>query len=241
MSSYRRMSPDTAAGILRVAAGARWTDVLAYLDGFGQPANVQGHQRRIHGFARGEYGKTLRWTLEKQMEPLLTPKILSRNRILSADAEVVANHSASSVDALQEYFIPAERLSDFIREMRTILPNHPNANLMNVSIHSVAEDKDVFLRYATGNMFSLVLSIRVGTGAAGDDALAGVARELTDKALELGGTFYLPYRQHATPEQLLRAYPKAALIFNLKRKYDPGEVFQNKFYAAYGNHWVALQ
>lgn len=190
------------------------------------------------GSARDEYGKTLRWTLEKKLEPLVTPKILSRNQILAVDGEVYANHSASSVDVLQEYFIPVDKLGDFIRDMRTILPIHTDPALMNVSIRSVAEDKDTFLRYADEEMFGLVLSLRVGTGTDGDAALAALASDLIDKAIGLGGTFYLPYRLHSTPDQLLRAYPKAPAFFALKRKYDPGEVFQNKFYETYGNYWV---
>jgi hypothetical protein len=44
----------------------------------------------------------------------------------------------------------------------------------------------------------------------------------------------LPYRLHATPEQLQLAYPQADEFFRLKRKYDPSERFQSEFYAKYG-------
>lgn len=44
---------------------------------------------------------------------------------------------------------------------------------------------------------------------------------------------YLPYRLHATPEQLHRAYPQARRFFELKRVYDPGELFQNRLYQVY--------
>ncbi len=36
-----------------------------------------------------------------------------------------------------------------------------------------------------------------------------------------------------TREQFLRAYPMAEAFFALKRKYDPGEFFQNELYAGY--------
>jgi FAD/FMN-containing dehydrogenase len=39
---------------------------------------------------------------------------------------------------------------------------------------------------------------------------------------------------HATPAQFLRAYPQADEFFNLKRQYDPQELFQNQFYRKYG-------
>jgi hypothetical protein len=43
----------------------------------------------------------------------------------------------------------------------------------------------------------------------------------------------LPYRLHATPEQFYRCYPQAPEFFQLKRKYDPDELFQNEFYIKY--------
>jgi hypothetical protein len=53
-------------------------------------------------------------------------------------------------------------------------------------------------------------------------------------ALAAGGRYYLPYRLHATPAQFRRAYPQADEFFNLKRRYDPQELFQNQFYVKYG-------
>lgn len=189
------------------------------------------------GSARSEYGKGLRWSLEKRLEPLLSPDTISRNQMLSAEAGVLANRSRLTVDVLQEYFIPSAKLSDFIGEMRNVIPNHPRPDLLNVSITSVAEDKDSFLRYAREDLFGVALTFRVAPDADGDEALAMLGRELIDKALELGGTFYLPYRLHATADQLRRAYPIIPAFIALKRKYDPGEMFQNHFYANYANSW----
>ena len=42
------------------------------------------------------------------------------------------------------------------------------------------------------------------------------------------------YRLHATVEQFHRAYPQAREFFQLKRQYDPLELFQNAFYIKYG-------
>ena len=57
---------------------------------------------------------------------------------------------------------------------------------------------------------------------------------LIDAALAVGGRYYLPYRLHATPAQFHRAYPRAVEFFRRKRQHDPGELFQNRFYEAYG-------
>jgi FAD/FMN-containing dehydrogenase len=69
---------------------------------------------------------------------------------------------------------------------------------------------------------------------AGEERMKALTRRLIDEALAVGGTYYLPYRLHATREQFERAYPMARRFFALKRKYDPNEIFWNAFYATYG-------
>ena len=63
--------------------------------------------------------------------------------------------------------------------------------------------------------------------------MEAMTRELIDAALRLGGRYYLPYRLHATREQLEAAYPQASRFFELKRRYDPRETFQSSFYLKY--------
>jgi len=64
--------------------------------------------------------------------------------------------------------------------------------------------------------------------------MAHMTRELIEAALAVGGRYYLPYRLHAEVEQFYRAYPQAQRFFQLKRKYDPEELFQNVLYRKYG-------
>jgi FAD/FMN-containing dehydrogenase len=64
--------------------------------------------------------------------------------------------------------------------------------------------------------------------------MAAFTRDLIDVALNCGGTYYLPYRPHATHAQFRRAYPQAAEFFAQKKRFDPSEVFQNEIYLNYG-------
>jgi FAD/FMN-containing dehydrogenase len=113
------------------------------------------------------------------------------------------------------------------------LPAH-QADLLNVTIRSVEEDTDTFLRYADQPVFAFVMLFNQQRSAAGEDDMRALTQELIDASLEAGGRYYLPYRLHATPEQFAAAYPQGAEFFALKRKYDPGELFQNEFYRTYG-------
>lgn len=61
-----------------------------------------------------------------------------------------------------------------------------------------------------------------------------LTQELLGLALACGGTYYLPYRPHATREQFLQGYPMGGQFFELKRKFDPKGVFENEFSRKYG-------
>jgi FAD/FMN-containing dehydrogenase len=56
---------------------------------------------------------------------------------------------------------------------------------------------------------------------------------LVEAALSLGGSYYLPYRPHATLDQFRRAYPRWEEFVALKREVDPGLAFRNGFWDRY--------
>ena len=62
-------------------------------------------------------------------------------------------------------------------------------------------------------------------------------KKLTNQLLEVTlkneGTYYLPYRLHIDKNKMRKSYPKADKFFQLKLKYDPTELFNNKFYEHY--------
>jgi FAD/FMN-containing dehydrogenase len=66
-------------------------------------------------------------------------------------------------------------------------------------------------------------------------SMEAMTRDIIDAARRSGGRYYLPYRLHATAEQFAAAYPQASRFFELKRRYDPQELFRNAFYEAYGS------
>ncbi|RYF98267.1 MAG: hypothetical protein EOO02_19275 [Chitinophagaceae bacterium] len=57
--------------------------------------------------------------------------------------------------------------------------------------------------------------------------------ELFEVAAKNEGTYYLPYRLHIDRTKMRQSYPQANSFFLLKRKYDPMEIFSNKFYEHY--------
>ena len=187
----------------------------------------------FRGSVGSEYGKGLRWESEKAALRLNEGKIVSRNQLLNEGIEYFENRTADSTDILHEYFVPFSRLAAFLEQLRLIIPRH-RGDLLNVTIRNVLRDEDSFLRYADQNLFGLVMLFNQQRTPKGEQAMQRMTRELIDAALALGGNYYLPYRLHASAEQLHRAYPQARQFFTLKRVYDPSELFQNQFYRTYG-------
>jgi FAD/FMN-containing dehydrogenase len=178
-------------------------------------------------------GKIYRWRAEKNLAEQLAGKFVSRNQLLNEGVSTYQERNSDRTDILHEYFIPPARLADFLEKARRIIPRH-DCDLLNVTVRNVREDHDSFLRYADGELFSLVMLFNQERTLEADRRMESLTQELIDAAIECDGRYYLPYRLHATREQFVKCYPQAAAFFELKHKYDPEDVFVNQFYLKYG-------
>lgn len=186
----------------------------------------------FRGSVGSDYGKSLRWRLENRFAK---PRTVSRNGMLYQTIDVyLAHDGAPTTDILHEYFIPRTKLAAFLGCIRPRLFHRANVDLLNITIRDVRKDETTALPYAREDVFSVVMYFSERRTAAGEEAMQAVTRELIDEALAHGGTFYLPYRLHATPEQFERAYPQARAFFEEKRRVDPDELLGNAWYQRYG-------
>ena len=96
--------------------------------------------------SKSDYGKQLRLLAEPNLQALLVNNIFSRNQLLNESVEVFQNRSWESTNILHEYFIPQSHVPEFVEAMQNIIIEH-NANLINVTVHTVKEDEDTYLRY----------------------------------------------------------------------------------------------
>lgn len=180
-----------------------------------------------------DYGKRMRWNTEQAASKLGIGTRINRNQIMNESPAFFMNRAAGHTDILHEYFIPRRNVQRFIAAIQRHLPAH-HQDLLNVTIRNVYKDGDTFLSYAHEEDFAFVLFFdQLMTDEAEADMRA-LTVELIDAALELDGSYYLPYRLHASPEQFRKAYPMAEAFFAKKLEYDPGRLFQNTFYSTYG-------
>ena len=186
----------------------------------------------FRGTVDSAYGKQLRWKAETNFGSWQADDIVSRNSLLNQGVEVYENRTSDSTDVIHEYFIPEERVPEFIADVKRIVPIY-SADLLNVTLRQVNEDNDTYLRYADKRMTAFVMLFVQARDLAGETDMEKLTCELIDASLARGGRYYLPYRLHASKEQFQAAYPQATDFFKLKLKYDPDELFQNKFYLKY--------
>jgi hypothetical protein len=82
-------------------------------------------------------------------------------------------------------------------------------------------------RIASVMLFSQEKSVRA------EADMARMTHHLIERVLSIGGTYYLPYRPHATIEQFKRGYPRAGELAQKKRELDKGMTFRNRFWDNY--------
>ncbi len=205
-----------------------------------------GFGRLVLNLARtGGLGQRLKWTAQRDLLPHLRDCIeaanqalrdgdacmVARNQAMFESLDLLQNRLTQYTDVLHEYFLPHDKLVPFIDELRAELGRH-DAQLLNASIRSVRHE-DIALDYAQGDRFSLVLYLSQEVSDAGNADMADLTRNLIAASLDHGGTFYLPYQQHYTREQVAQAYPELGKFFADKRRYDPTLLFQNSFFVRY--------
>ncbi len=198
----------------------------------GDPTLVAARRSIFRSSVGSAYGKAMRWKAEKKLGEFASSKAFSRNDLLNEGVEIYEDRDTVSTDILHEYFIPRNKVNEFISAMQQIIPAD-SADLLNVTIREVENDTDTYMRYANGEVFGFVMLFNQAKTKLGEIKMEKLTIDLIDAALKSGGRYYLPYRLHATREQFYKAYPMANEFFRLKKLYDPKEVFNNLFYTKY--------
>jgi FAD/FMN-containing dehydrogenase len=193
----------------------------------------------------GELGRSFRWDVEKYAEPYLHA-CMTRNEVMSQPADCLVSRNEEmyddmaylknrlpDTDILQEYFIPYGHAPEFVDGLRDVVLRN-RANLLNVTIRTVHRDTITALPYAKDDMFAFVLYFNVRFNERENSILQKTTTDLIDVAQQARGTYYLLYQLFYSKAQLTRSYPEIDAFFRTKKKYDPAELFSNKFYEKYG-------
>ena len=180
-------------------------------------ADHDTQQWLLHMVASSKLGKQLR---QRVIDPLRYRgnPVVWRNYEASYDTdEIRPLDTEKAAYVLQEYFIPVAQFEQFYPQMIHTLKQH-HVNVINVSIRHTRQDPGSLMAWAKQDVFSFVLVYEQQKTPADNLKVQQWTHQLIEAALACDGSFYLPYQIHATPEQFLRAYPRAGEFFQLKKK-----------------------
>lgn len=182
--------------------------------------------------SEGPLGKEARAEVIDRIR-LASQPVVWRNYEASYDARTLEPASREhSTYVLQEYFVPVDGFDAFVPKMAEIFERY-DVNVVNVSVRHATADPDTLLTWAPVDVFAFVVYYKQGTAPHEQTEVGIWTREVADALLEVGGTWYLPYQPHPTPEQFRRGYPGAAALFDLKAALDPSYKLRNKLWDRY--------
>jgi len=178
------------------------------------------------------FGKFLRWELEKYLSPLIEPKTVSRNTAMAVPVRFLQNPDPHSTDILQEYFIPTEQANNFLERYKKLVKKY-NINLLNVTIRKVNKDINALVSYAQKDMYGFVVYYKINQNSIDTQTLNAFTRELIDYLISIKATYYLCYGSYYSQSQLTTMYPEIRKLFVLKTQQDPDRLFTNLWYEKY--------
>ena len=144
-----------------------------------------------------------------------------------AGKKVFGNHDPSKRDLLGVFCSDGSIFN--IREKAAPVIHHEYDSLLNVTVREIAQDVDSALPYAREDMFGLVILFTIDRTIEAEKGILAMASQLIDLAVSLGGTFYLPYRNFASPGTNQRGYPGFSRFLAKKKEFDPQEIFSSGF------------
>lgn len=179
-----------------------------------------------------EWAKRRRWGIETGIGASLQGAA-SRSSLMNEPVVTLDDRDPTRTDILHEYFVAPDRFADFVTAAREIIPGSYQ-ELFNITLRYVAQDPTALLSYApTGPRIASVLLFSQEMTARAEADMARMTREMIDAVLAIGGSYYLPYRLHATTDQFTRSYARAADFLALKRQVDPGLRLRNALWDTY--------
>jgi FAD/FMN-containing dehydrogenase len=135
-------------------------------------------------------------------------------------------------EMISEVYVPRVDLERFLSEVRSDLRKH-NVNVIYGTVRFIERDDETFLPWAKQNYACIVFNFHVDHDTKGINKAKQDFRRLIDRALEFGGSYFLTYHKWARYDQVIKAYPQFTQFLELKKRYDPNQIFQSDWYRHY--------
>lgn len=173
----------------------------------------------------------LAWKMERSGS--IGARKTDRNEAMTFHLRSIFNESTIDTEWLQEYFVPASQLNNFIRFLGGVLKKN-KVPVYNASVRYVKQNESLGFSYARHeDMFAIVLFFNQSLLPEEIQKTHLWVQEVIDYLKAHEGTYYLPYQNFATLEQFRACYPEWEKIAERKKYYDPEMLFTNGFYEEY--------
>jgi FAD/FMN-containing dehydrogenase len=139
---------------------------------------------------------------------------------------------SKGADLIWEFYVPRGELITFLEEARRALLKSETP-LIYGTVRFIEQDRDSFLAWAKKRYACVILTPHYPGDPTGARKARDLYRQLAQAATRHGGSFYLTYNRFAARSEIDSAYPQFADFLQLKRKYDPTELFQSDWYRHY--------
>ena len=165
----------------------------------------------------------LYWSDTQQMSVYLDDYHRTLDRQLGA--------ATPATEMIGELCVPLAELAGFLAESRADFRRH-GANVIYGTIRLIEEDRESFLPWARQAYACVIFNIHT------EHTPHGIARtrhafvRLIDRAMDLGGSYYLTYHRWARRDQVEFCYPRMREFLKLKLQYDPAELLRTDWYLA---------
>lgn len=135
----------------------------------------------------------------------------------------------TGTEMISELYVPRDRLPDFMAAAADELRRR-SADLIYGTVRFVQPDEETYLAWARQDYACIVFNLHTPHTREGVVRTAATFRRLIDLAAERDGSYYLTYHRWADAEQVLACHPRFAEFLELKRYYDPEELFHSDWY-----------
>ena len=148
------------------------------------------------------------------------------------DLDAAVGARAMGSEMITEIYVQRDNLAAFMEGARVALREH-RANVIYGTVRVIERDDETVLAWARDRYACVVFNLHIDHTPQAIDTAADAFRALIDLGLEHGGSYYLTYHRWARRDQVERAHPRLREFLELKRRHDPGEVFQSNWYRYY--------
>jgi FAD/FMN-containing dehydrogenase len=136
---------------------------------------------------------------------------------------------AGGVQHVLDCLVPPAELDAFLGQARGLAAEW-RIELVRITVRRLLPEAETALPWATREWAGVRLRFALRTSLGASVRAGQVKRELLAAAIERGGSFPIYQPEHLSRAQLERCYPALDAFLSEKRRADPGERLQNRWY-----------